>query len=193
MIRDLFETPKSVTSLRAYWKMPGLPDPAEMAQELLGESDRAAIILAGSLLDDALKYRISQSLAIEATEKQITSIFDYPGPLGTFSDRTSLAYIFGFIDKTTTKQLNDIRELRNGCAHSTKPMSFSVPQVANVVKRLLHPTGTAQLKESSPAGMKGAFVFEFLYIHNTLIHGSREAGVQSINEAWAEAQSEPSP
>ena len=194
MIRSLFDTPGSVSSLRAYWKSDGfLPDPAALAHEMLGESDRAAIILAASLLDDALKNRITQCLKITATEKQKEDIFAYPGPMGSFSDRTSLAYAFGFIDKDTAKQLNDLRELRNACAHSTKPITFGVTEVLNVLNRIFYPRGTVKLDTTSNKTIKRDFVFEFMFIHNTLIFGSREAGIKSVQDALTEALAELSP
>jgi hypothetical protein len=188
MATPLFPTAGSVKSLRQYWKASSLPTPANLAGELLGQSDRAAVILAASLLDDALAYRLGQCLAVPATPAQLEVIFRYEGPLGSFSSRIDVASLFGFIDVATRSQLSDIREMRNACAHSTQPMSFQIPQLATVAKRLFHPTGHVHLTSDAPEAIKQNFVLEFLYIHNILIAGSREEGIRSMQESIDEAR-----
>jgi hypothetical protein len=135
----------------------------------------------------ALTYRLAQCLAIPATPDEQEHIFRFDGPLGSFAARIDTAYAFGFIDKSTGSQLSDVREMRNACAHTTKPISFAVPQLANVTRRLFHPNGFTKLGAKANAEeMKHAFVVEFLFIHNVLIHGSREEGHRVMRETWSE-------
>lgn len=177
----MFNTPKSVKSLRAYYKdrLAAVSD-AQLMAELNGESDRAAVILASSILDDVLTFRLCKSFWFSPDEQQFNHAFRSEGPLGTFSARIELAFLFGFIDELTRSQLDDIREMRNACAHSHRPIDFSVLELANVAKRLFHPRGVATLNEHTRAGIKGAFIMEFAILYHILLEGSRKAGIAKV-------------
>ena len=95
----MFSTSSAVKTLRAYYKDKlTLADPTKFAEELLNESDRAAIILNGTVLDDALIYGITQHLAVERDKQTIDYIFRFDGPLGSFSSRIELSYFLGRVD-----------------------------------------------------------------------------------------------
>jgi hypothetical protein len=158
--------------------------------EFTGESDRAVVILAASILDDVLVYAIGKRLAISVDETQADYIFRAEGPLGSFSARIEIAYVFGFIDDLTRDQLTTVRE----SAHSKRPIGFDVPELANVAKRLFHPTGVAPLTEDTRAGIKGAFFVEFCCLYHIMIEGSREKGIPIVLDAIRKhAASAPSP
>src|SRR3954464_6197192 len=74
-------------------------------------------------------------------------------------------------------RLNDIREMRNACAHTKQPMSFSVAALADVTKRLCYPRGIWTLEEDSPHGVREAFIREAILLHQIIIDGSRERGL----------------
>jgi hypothetical protein len=157
----MFNTAESVKTLRGYYKEKlSTVTLDQIYDELYGESDRAKIILVSTLLEDALIFRISQHLSFKPTDDELDYIFRFEGPLGTFSSRTELAYMFGFIDKTTREQLYIIREMRNACAHSKKKISFSTPELFNVSKRIFLAHGALELPSESPDGMRNAFIGE---------------------------------
>ena len=138
----MFNTPKSVKSLRAYYKDRTAPASIDhLTQEVTGESDPAFVILLASILEDVLIHRVAKHLSFTPNETEFDHIFRFEGPLGTASARIEIAYLFGFIDERTRGQLDDIREMRNACAHSKQQMDFGVPVLANVAKRLFHPQG----------------------------------------------------
>lgn len=180
MTSRMFETPGAVKTLRAYWKDKiALPDPVKLAEELHGESDRALVILVATILDDALTGLLTERLVFRPDKKQSDHIFRYEGPLGSFSARTEIAYLFGFIDEITFGQLNDIREMRNACAHSKQPLSFETPELANVARRTLK-SGILPLPTETRADIRLSFTTEFIVLFQILIHGSREKGIAEI-------------
>ena len=146
--------------------------PPNWSPELAGESDRSSIILFATLLDDALIYRLSKSLVIEPNENQFDYIFRFEGPLGSFSARTEIAYLFDVIDDITHDQLNDIREMRSACAHSKQSMTFANKELAAVAKRLFSPRGFTPLGDGTPKDIRDSFILEGVVIFNILVEGS---------------------
>jgi hypothetical protein len=177
----LFPVPGSVKTLRDYYKEPiGSIDFDKLHEELNNESDRAKIILLSSILDDMLTYRMEHCININLTEKQWEYIFRFEGPMGTFSSKIEIAYVFGCIDIKTAKQLNTMREMRNACAHSKYTLSFDAPELANVAKHLFKPIGVFSPKEDTAQGIRDAFIAEMPILFRTLVTGSREDAI-----AWA--------
>lgn len=186
MPSGMFDTPSSVTSLRRYWKNKNqLPDPGLLAIELARESDRAVVILTTSILDDMLKNLIARNLCIapKPTPKQIDHIFRFDGPFGSLSSRTEVAFLFGLIDETTRSQLSELREMRNACAHSIQPLSFQTKELAAVARRILKSKIAPTSMLSTPHGMRIAFMTEFSILLQTLVLGTREAGLESVRDS----------
>ena len=128
--------PNSIKKLRAFYKDKLVSiDVEALASELAGESDRAVIILLGTLIDDTLMNQMSKRLSFSPSESEVDHIFRFEGPLGTFSARTEIARLFGIINDDLYQQIDTIRELRNACAHSKYVLRFSNPVLSNVVLR----------------------------------------------------------
>jgi hypothetical protein len=194
----MFSTPGSVKTLRAYYKKRDIPpSPEYLKAELQGESDRAIVILLSALLDDALTNNIALHLAFKPDETQYNWVFRFEGPLGTFSARIELAYLFGFIDELTRSQLDDIREMRNACAHTKHQIDFGVPELANVAKRLFRPRGLSPLETDSRKEIRSTFVMEFTFLYYILLEGSREKGIavvlDELKKQHAPDTAEPTP
>ncbi len=101
-------------------------DHQDYVNYLREESDRGAIILAATLVDDALQEALKRHLTgLNSDEK--TRIFDYNGPLGSFSSRIIMAQGLGFFTRTTRKQIDIIREMRNVAAHAHLLVNFDAP------------------------------------------------------------------
>jgi hypothetical protein len=84
--------PNSVRRLGRYWKnRVDWPDAHWLANEIQNESDRTAIILFATLLDDTLITRLSAIFGAKLHSDEFDHIFRYEGPLGRFSSRISLA------------------------------------------------------------------------------------------------------
>jgi hypothetical protein len=181
----MFKTPNSVKGLRQYYKdRLGIPSVEHFEAEITGQSDRAFVILLTSLLDDALTYRLSRSLVFPVDEPKYDYVFRFEGPLGTFSARIEIGYIFGFIDELTRNQLTDLREMRNACAHSKHRIDFGVPQLAAVAKRLFYPNGVFPLIEDTPIGIRRSVYAEFLILYHVFTMGSRPEAEAFVKRAF---------
>lgn len=97
----------------------------ETVKELTTESDRGAIILAATNVEDALEVRILRSLPrLHHDNSARKRIFEADGLLATFSSKIDMAYAMGLIDRLYTKKIHLIREIRNACAHCRMPLSM---------------------------------------------------------------------
>jgi hypothetical protein len=185
MVAGKPEVPNSVRTLRRYWKDRSVSlTPALIFDELMGESHRTTVMLASALLDDTLTFRLGRALVIELDGKQLEYIFRFEGPLGTFSSRTEITCLFGIIDGVTRAQLDDIREMRNACAHSTKPLSFASKELTNVAKRIYKVT-PERPGIMTPPRWRARFVVEVMYLWQ-IIEIGREQGIERISQTVEE-------
>lgn len=170
--------PSSYQSLRAYYNISMLSqDPAVMARDLQRESDRAMVVVGASLLEDGLREMIRTKFRVMNGEKlKSLRIFDHDGPIGSFSKKITMGYALGLIDEQTVKELTDIREMRNACAHSFRPIDFATPELANVCKRLFSTDENLFKMEAGGdlAKMRLGFVTAFVSLMTVISHGSRE-------------------
>jgi hypothetical protein len=183
---------KSVKALRRFYKdRLAIVEAADLQAELTGSSDRSAVITLSVFLDDAVEFLLATNIRRQNTKPEFDNAFRFEGPLGTFSARIEIAYLFKLIDETLRDQLNNIRELRNACAHSKRPITFATPELANVCKRILYPKGTFRLQGDTPADLRGAFTAECLLLYGVLTVGRDEA-MKLVAESYKKA-GKPSP
>lgn len=71
--------------------------------------------------------------------KQRRAVYDYDGPLGTFSAKIAVAYAMSAIGPIFRNDLDLIRILRNGFAHSKKSIKFDDAETAAVCAKLKTP------------------------------------------------------
>ena len=83
---------------------------------LNAESDRGAVLVAASMLDEQLSKLISGMVIQHADTKKLTEGFN--SPLGTFSAKIIAAFAMGVIDLDEYEELERIRKIRNAFAHS---------------------------------------------------------------------------
>jgi DNA-binding MltR family transcriptional regulator len=183
-----FNVPGSVSTLKkAYNFKLKMPDSKEFVAELNGESDRAAVILASSQLDDLLANAIALRMAasVDVLVGDVETIFRPSGPLGTFSARAEIANLFGVIENETYEQLTILREMRNACAHSKHPISFKDDLLRNVAMNLFAPRGSTP-RAIAEKDVKAAFGLEISFLTSVLALGSRKAGYAARSEAFTE-------
>jgi len=114
-------------------------DLPKLESEVYGTSDRASAVILGSVLESSLTTFLSRKLRPDLNRVQKKRLFDYEGPLGTFSAKIILTYAMQLIGPLTQHDLDLIRTLRNGFAHSRRHADFDTPQVAEVCKHLKYP------------------------------------------------------
>lgn len=79
------------------------------------ESDRSAVIIVVSRIDNLLGDIIRNALIPNASEKD--DLLDGDNPLSTFSARINLSYRLGLIDAEFASILRTLKKLRNDFAH----------------------------------------------------------------------------
>jgi len=109
-----------------------------LRQEFKGSSDRAAVIVAASYLDELLLQMLKEYL-IKDTDKKNKEIFSGNGPLSTFSSKINLSYRLGLISKRETDLINTIRAIRNYFAHQLSNASFENQSIKQKTENLSTP------------------------------------------------------
>jgi hypothetical protein len=115
---------------------PAMESGTVLLDQFTTESDRAVIILAASDLEDLLRFKLQKSMKNLSPDIR-ARLFDADRPLGTFSSNIDASYAWGVIDKDVHWGLHILRDMRNACAHSTKPLSFKTPEIAELTTLLL--------------------------------------------------------
>lgn len=86
--------------------------------ELVSESDRGAVIVGADIVDSVLYKLFDELMSQDISNKKKKRLFDYTGPLGTFSSKNDMALAVGYINKKTHDCINVLRGIRNDAAHS---------------------------------------------------------------------------
>ena len=107
----------------------------EFVEEFKGESDRAAVILGASKLDQLLGMILEKYL-LPCTNSTDT-LFENNGPLGTFSAKIDLAYRLGLIDSSFCRSIHLARKIRNSFAHEVYGASLNNGSHKDRVKSLV--------------------------------------------------------
>lgn len=99
-----------------------------------GESDRGAVLIAASLIDQRL-MEILEGYLIE--NKQSSDLFSQPNaPLGTLSAKAAMAYSLGLIQKNEFEEISLIRKIRNDFGHKWKDINFKNPKIVSYCNKL---------------------------------------------------------
>ncbi len=99
------------------------------------ETDRAAAVLVGAMLDEVLASLLRKRLIPPLSKER--SLLDSPyAPLGTFSARIDAAYQLGLISSYLARDLHLIRKIRNEFAHEAMECAFNDQRIADWVAAL---------------------------------------------------------
>ncbi len=106
----------------------------EFRNQLDSETDRGWSLMAASYLD----YELERLLRVKLVggKKHLDLLFDYSGPLGTFSSKINIAYSLGFISKISLNDLNLIRKIRNDFGHTHHSLNFESENIKSKVNNL---------------------------------------------------------
>lgn len=117
-----------------------------LEQELKTESDRGAVLIAGAMLEEALRNLLLTHLVPAASSTD--TLLDGPNsPFGTYAAKIDGAFRLGLISPKFARDLHIIRRLRNDVAHAPKGFSFSDPHARERVMQLCKSHG---IYERSP-------------------------------------------
>lgn len=105
---------------------------SQLYNKLLNESGRGALLVATTHVEEFLTSLIEAAMPQEITAKHKKEIFNFRGPLGTFSSKIELSYVFGLINKRLYDSLTALRGLRNDAAH--KPHDIKLHELNEKMK-----------------------------------------------------------
>ena len=109
-------------------------DQARVFEELDAESDRAAAIIGGSLVEMHLTAALETHLRPDG--EIFHELFRPGGPIGDFADKIRLGFMIGLFDRPAYRDLVIIKELRNDFAHKLTYRDFTDQSVRDRVGNL---------------------------------------------------------
>ncbi|MBK6723501.1 MAG: hypothetical protein IPG58_09550 [Acidobacteria bacterium] len=88
------------------------------------ESDRGAVLIAQEIISNELAAMFHSLAPTSMSAKRVKELLKYPGLLATFSARSEMAYLAGFIGQNIFDAINVIRSIRNDAAHASQSFSL---------------------------------------------------------------------
>lgn len=107
----------------------------EFNDQFAKESERACVVLAAAMLDDAL-YFLLRAVLVPSPTAEDALLDSSLAPLATFGSRIDVAFRFGVISKRMCRDLHLIRRIRNDFAHNVSGCSFQATSVRGRVEEL---------------------------------------------------------
>src|SRR6185312_6201249 len=86
----------------------------DIVADFNNESDRGAIILAASSIEDAIESALMRRFtALRDDAEARARVFGPEGIIGTYANKTWIAYSLGIIDRDARKDIDLVRHIRN--------------------------------------------------------------------------------
>jgi len=113
---------------------PEIEELGRFLNEFNKESDRGAVLVAGTILDERLKDILKSFLS--DTKSTVDLLEGFNAPLGTFSARITACFSLGLIQKNEFEELNLIRKIRNEFAHTWDNTTFETDSIKDLCSKL---------------------------------------------------------
>lgn len=113
---------------------PGTFDIQPFLDEFNKETDRGAVLVCASVLDETLKELLMTFFPDTPSSKSLLSGGN--APIGTFSSRIDLCHALGLIQDDEHKELTLIRKIRNEFAHKWEDISFESQKIRDLSANL---------------------------------------------------------
>lgn len=153
---------------------------AASVADLSAESDRGALMIAATQVEDMLEHMIVHNMpAARESETLRKSIFEGDGPIATFSAKITIAYALGIIDAPYRRLIDLVREIRNACAHSRKPISFLTPELVAICEQLIADI-LPDMTDHSEAAMREAVIGKCSFISHYIVTGEKHEGAAAM-------------
>jgi hypothetical protein len=91
---------------------------------LIAESDRGAVLLGVSKIDEQLRLLFESLLPQGTSKKRKDEIFNHTGPFGGFAAKLDIAYTCRLLPSSLIDAIHRLRKLRNDVAHQTSPFTL---------------------------------------------------------------------
>lgn len=152
----------------------------EIYGELARQTDRAAVIIGASLIEDRLRLECLKEFEPNLTNTLTNLLTGSEGALGTFSRTIDLSRSIGVITERERKILHLVRAMRNHCAHSIRMLSFKDKELSDCVEFLQPITSFFKFKEISNKLAMVTFQFFVVYFNYRLMERSSAAGIEAV-------------
>jgi DNA-binding MltR family transcriptional regulator len=116
-----------------------------IGDELRKESDRGCALVAAAYLENEIS-ELLELFFIEQSAKATSALFDFNGPVGTFSSKAKMAAALGLIPNEIYIAVDLIRKIRNEFAHLHEPLDF---ECANIKQRIQNLLPSLDLQQSN--------------------------------------------
>jgi hypothetical protein len=104
--------------------------------EIDGASPRAAILVAGAIIEDALEEMIMAHLRWTDQKSEREKLFSVH-LLDSFSSKIWMAYFMTLVGRSTRKDLDAIRDIRNIAAHDPNAVTFKSEAIKDRIQNIL--------------------------------------------------------
>jgi hypothetical protein len=177
----------SHTAMDEFREKPSQASPLEsevqnrIIASIVSESDRGAILVGSEHLNSVLEELLRLHLVDDADTQE--SMIGRDKPFGTFSSRIAGAYALGLITSETQKRLDQIRRIRNHCAHHVFEVAFTDQKIRDILMAMTgSPSGRASVNS---AGQEAPLRVRFIWAVGHL------AGQLSVSIACARGVGRP--
>jgi len=102
--------------------------------QLAHESERAAVVMGGALVDESLEAALVKLLLPSKSKRD--ELFDPDQPIGSFRAKTRLAHRLGLVDDKFCSALDMLRRIRNDFAHSSESKTLNDAEHSDRVRQL---------------------------------------------------------
>lgn len=123
------KVPKTKRSEQSFWARWSAyaekwPEDVKFALDLTDESDRGAVLIASAFAEELLERLLRAACGARADDL----LGGHMAPLGTFSAKILATYSLGMLPAYLHSSLEQLRKLRNHCAHHLDGITFSDPE-----------------------------------------------------------------
>lgn len=162
-------------------EIPNSPDDwLELIHEQFArESDRAAAVLVGAMLDRALGDLLERCL-LPPLKPERSLLYGNNAPLGTLSARIDAAHQLGLISRYMARDLHLVRKIRNEFAHHPLQATFGEERIRDWVRVLEEGSDYNRRQPAlrasiGPPGTRGDFLGIAAWMLFSLRHSADEA------------------
>lgn len=167
---------EAIDNLRAAARKSTLDlDAAVFVKALRGESDRGAIILGATMVDDRLRHELGK--IAKSTRAQLGGFQKRIDQ--SFASRIELARNVGLVAPATADLIEVVREMRNACAHGREKLTFRSRAIVEALDCLLA-HDSASLRKCTPAVRRDVFVVVCGVLAATISGGISSNSLASI-------------
>jgi len=120
---------------------------AKIYEDVANESDRNAVIVVTSIIDDILSSKI-KSLLKAGSAKEQNGLFMDNGPFSCMYSKVESLYCLGELSELTRKDINLIRKMRNDAAHLWRNFQLDDEKYVKIMAKMHSYQTVLSIKDS---------------------------------------------